>query len=243
MSRNISADLIAQIAAQYEAGETLVVLERSFGIPQETIRRHLKANSVALRPRGKPEGKHRPNGGRTVDKSGYVLVLCPGHPYANFHGYVREHRLVIEQIIGRYLQPGEVVHHRNGIKDDNRPENLHLYDSQARHKQEELRGNQYSLGKGNRGKRVFRSREQMLQDLIPLLMTYGRYGVKRVHLEPPYPSYKALNREFGHWMEAVKAAFALLQDRQSDTIPDPSSPDALPSSETRDHPRVSPDRG
>jgi len=64
-------------------------------------------------------------GGRLI-KDGYVLLYCPEHPKAKSKGYVFEHRLIMEQIIGRYLRNDEVVHHKNGIKDDNRKKNLEL---------------------------------------------------------------------------------------------------------------------
>jgi len=64
-------------------------------------------------------------GGRYKHRDGYVYVLKPDHPYANDKGYIFEHRLVMEEIIGRYLIPNvDDVHHKNGIKDDNRKENL-----------------------------------------------------------------------------------------------------------------------
>lgn len=67
------------------------------------------------------------NGGRTIMLShGYVLVQCPEHPRAN-RGYMREHVIVMENTIGRRLLPGETVHHKNGVRDDNRPENLELW--------------------------------------------------------------------------------------------------------------------
>lgn len=73
------------------------------------------------------------NGGRYKDSWGYIWVLQPDHPFATKTGYIREHRLVLEQKLGRLLAPEEVPHHINGIKDDNRPENLKLYPNHSTH--------------------------------------------------------------------------------------------------------------
>ena len=67
-------------------------------------------------------------GGRTRHKAGYILARAPGHPRASGRSnYVFEHILVAEEPLGRYLCDGEPVHHRNGVRDDNRPENLELW--------------------------------------------------------------------------------------------------------------------
>jgi hypothetical protein len=65
-------------------------------------------------------------GGRTRHKAGYVMVRVPDHPRARRGQYVFEHILVMEDMLGRHLLPEESVHHRNGVRDDNRPENLEL---------------------------------------------------------------------------------------------------------------------
>lgn len=79
-------------------------------------------------PLGKPEG-HRGDrpGGRRIDASGYAVIYWPEHPNARVGGQVPEHTAVMAEHLGRPLLPEENVHHRNGIRDDNRIENLELW--------------------------------------------------------------------------------------------------------------------
>jgi len=71
-------------------------------------------------------------GGKTITKYGYVWIQCPIHPNNN-HGYVWEHRLIVEKFIGRLLTREEVVHHLNEDKQDNRIENLMIFPNSKTH--------------------------------------------------------------------------------------------------------------
>jgi len=89
-------------------------------------------------------GKNNPNygkrksevanwkGGR-IYRLGYILIKTDNHPNSNSTGYVQEHRLIMEKYIGRYLSKKEKVHHINGVKDDNRIENLQLFSNIGKH--------------------------------------------------------------------------------------------------------------
>jgi len=70
-------------------------------------------------------------GAKHVRVDGYVSVYFPAHPSAGKSRHILEHRLVMEQVLGRPLLKSEHVHHKNGIKTDNRAENLEVLTASA----------------------------------------------------------------------------------------------------------------
>jgi len=96
----------------------------------------VKGRKTSLKGRKRPSMMESKNpswvGGKT-ENEGYVFVYKPDYPLVK-HNYVREHRLIIEQQIGRYLKLSETGHHINKIRNDNRPENLMAFSSNSAHK-------------------------------------------------------------------------------------------------------------
>lgn len=87
------------------------------------IRKGIKRPDLSLSRIG--EGNPAWKGGRTKDGNGYWVIYMPKHPYA-CQGKIKEHRLVIERHLGRYLKPNEIIHHIDFDKINNKIENLYL---------------------------------------------------------------------------------------------------------------------
>jgi len=79
-------------------------------------------------------GKSNENKGVGKSNShGYILIMKKDHPNANSYGYVPEHRLIMEELLGRYLYPEEIVHHIDENKSNNHPNNLWLFNNKSEH--------------------------------------------------------------------------------------------------------------
>ena len=76
---------------------------------------------------------HKTGRNKYHNGEGYMWIYNPKHPYTTKSGYMLEHRLIMERMLGRYLFKEERVHHINGIKDDNRIKNLQLFKNENEH--------------------------------------------------------------------------------------------------------------
>lgn len=108
---------VAKAETLLNSGNTLEETASVMDVKVATLKKRLRENGIET---------DRYHKGYITTWSGYKKVHIPNHPYADSKGYVPEHRHVMEQYLGRYLEPHEHVHHKNGKKDDNRLENLEL---------------------------------------------------------------------------------------------------------------------
>lgn len=115
---------------------------------RNTGRHHSESTKIKMSVSKKKGGI----GHKKKRKDGYIAIYFPDHPKSTADGYIMEHVLVMESIIGRWLKEDEVVHHINKIRHDNRKENLLLLTfaehaglhMKERH-EKRLRGNDLSI--------------------------------------------------------------------------------------------------
>jgi len=113
-----------------ESRKKMSLSHKGFKASEETKRKmslaqkgkHL-SEEIKIRLREKRKLNRNPRK-RWTNHYGYVLIYKPDHPFANKRGYIQESRFIMEGILKRYLDKKELVHHINGIRYDNRPENL-----------------------------------------------------------------------------------------------------------------------
>jgi len=104
------------------------------GVSMMCIHKWLNKANIQRRSDGARIGQHHNRfKGYTINSQGYRLIYSPEHPNKDKRNYVREHILIAEKALGRYLLPSECVHHINEIKTDNRLENLYLFSERSEH--------------------------------------------------------------------------------------------------------------
>ena len=101
-----------------------------FGVSKKLILNHMKRFDIPRNPR--PSKRKKPkkidtfHKGYIITWNGYKMIYKPEHPHSDGKGYIREHILVMEKHLGRYLTEDEIVHHIDENKLNNDISNLRL---------------------------------------------------------------------------------------------------------------------
>jgi len=124
-----------QIRRWTDDGWRIGRIAKELGCSKQTVWNVMEKFGIPRHPKhscpGETNGAWK--GGRYFDDDGYVLVYAPEHPHCDKAGRVREHRLVMESQLGRYLLAEEVVDHIDGQRANNDPSNLRVFASNREH--------------------------------------------------------------------------------------------------------------
>jgi hypothetical protein len=159
------------------------------GVTPKYVQGVWRKNPDIPRPRQAPPSREcNPSwkGGRRLGKDGYVYISVEkNRPSAQStqksYGIMPEHRKIMEDYLGRYLRPEEVVHHKNGCTLDNRIQNLELCASNGEHLSMELEGKKPDWSKEG-VKRLGRKRTGSKVDKYHFQRKYGEIRVRQILL-------------------------------------------------------------
>ena len=111
------------LAKKYKELGSMQKVADYFGVSKKLILNHMKRFDIPRNPRPSKQEKPKKidtfHKGYTITWNGYKMVKCPNHPHCDGKGYIREHILVMEKYLGRYLTEDEVVHHIDENKANN----------------------------------------------------------------------------------------------------------------------------
>jgi len=132
MGKKLSPELAEQITNDWNSGMSQHAMGIKYHCHQTTISNVLRRLDIEPEQRQLFGESHASwKTGRVKMSDGYTFIrVSPKHPWfkamAQVNGYVAEHRWVMAEVLGRPLDDSESVHHINGQRNDNRPENLQL---------------------------------------------------------------------------------------------------------------------
>jgi len=123
--KSLNKDILIKL---YNKGFSTHEIAQKLSTNQQHVWRWMKKYNIQLRSfiSAAKNRKGKFNNKRKRSTQGYILIYYPKHPKADRYGYILEHRLKMEKKLGHYLTFNEIVHHKNGIKNDNRLNNLQL---------------------------------------------------------------------------------------------------------------------